>query len=580
MTTNNIYKIIADEVQDFKQNPALVIEGFVRNQKEVIEKIIRLYNSKFKDGEFDSEGFRKYFKNIVKNPCNSSTKAIKFLPADIMIIPAAGQDDLKAWIMDRDFKYWMKEKQFAKILNRMFMDLPIFGSVVLKLVGDNLHFVDLRNLINEQAADKLKDASYTIEQHYYSLDEMRKKPWDNIEEAVKMWRETKRPYVRVLERYGEVPESEFGGDENKYTYARHIVYMPDTRYMDRIETNTKGIILDATKIKRDEFPYRDFHFEKIPGAWLGIGRVELLSDPQLRTNEITNLRVKSSYVAGLNIWQTRDDNVKKNLIKDVKTGQVITAMDRIEKVPTEERNLSAFIEEERSWAGNADQVAFNYDVIRGERMPAGTPLGSAQLAAQMITSYFEHIRENIASDVKELIFNDIIPLFKKTGEHYIRLVGEDLDKWHQLKTNARANLELFKFLVQKKTIPTSIQFDVMKSVIKDKVKASKDSPLIPAEFYKDLKYSLDIVITGQERDLRVEAANMAMILQTMVADPTVLTDPVKRKIFSKQLEAVGISINDIEPEEAQSQQTPIEKRTQQGGGISAPSMPQVMQPGL
>ncbi len=583
---SKIFSTISEEVNEFKTDEVTVVDNFTFKQRETIEKILRLYNSKFKDGETDKEGFRKYFKNIVKNPCHSAMKAIKFTPADIMILPAPGQSSLKAWLMDRDFKQWIKEKNFGRVLNRIFSELPIFGSVVLKLIKDEFHFVDLRNLINEQSSDNLKDAQYVIEQHWYTPHELRKQKWDNIEEVIEQWRVSKQPYIRVLERYGEVSKEEFGGNPDEYTYSRFIVYIPESDLEDRLDVHKSGVILDKAEISPEEFPYREFHWEKIPGRWLGIGRVELLSDPQVRTNEIVNLRVKSSYVAGLNIWQTRDDNIKKNLIKDIGQGQVLRTMDRIERVPTEERNTFSFSDEEQSWLGNRDEVSFTYDSFRGERSPAGTPLGSMQMSVEMMTSYFEHIKQNVASALKVVIYNDIIPTFKKTKEHYLKLVGEDLEKWNELRIEMKANEELLRQLKKEKRIPSAAQFEAIKSVISKKQKKREEDVFVPSDLYKDLKYVIDIVITGQDRDVRVEAANMAMALQTMTADPTVLTDPAKRKIFGKQLEAVGINIHDIaqseqEPlqrkiEEQAGQQGPVRSPGQKGGGISGPSMPSTL----
>jgi hypothetical protein len=581
---STIFNEISQEVNKFNTDTAVVVDNFTFNQRNTIEKIIRLYNSKFKDGEIDKEGFRKYFKNIVRNPCNSAMKAIKFTPSDIMLLPAPGQSSLKAWLMDRDLKHWMKEKQFNKTLNRLFAELPVFGSVVLKLVKDEIYFVDLRNLINEQSSDTLKDAQYVIEQHWYSPHELRKQKWDNVEEVIEQWRNTKQPYIRILERYGEVPKEEFGGDPDKYTYSRFIVYIPESKLEDRLNVHKSGIVLDKAKLTPGEFPYREFHWEKIPGRWLGVGRVELLTDPQVRTNEIVNLRVKSSYVAGLNIWQTRDDTVKKNLIKEVQQGQVLRIMDRIERVPTEDRNTYSFTEEEQGWAGNRDEVAFTYDTFRGERSPAGTPLGSSQLSVQMMTSYFEHIREQIAATMKDLIINDIIPVFKKTGEHYLKLVGEDLEKWNELRAEQRANEDLLRYLKKNKRLPSATQYEAMKYAINQKQKKMEEDVLIPKDLYKDIKYDIDIVITGQDRDVRVEAANMAMALQTLVADPEVLTDPAKRKIFGKQLEAVGINIHDISQSEQEPLQRHIEQQRggqpQKGGGVSGPSMPSTLMPNV
>jgi len=581
---SKIFSKIQEELNDFNNNPVIITDAkFSFSQKDVVENNLRLYNSKFKAGTVDKEGFRMYFKNIVKNPCQAAMKAIKFNPSDIMLSPAPGHSSYKSWIMDRDFKYWMKKNRFNKVLNRLFSELPIQGTVVLKLINNVPHFVDLRNLVNEQSAKSLKKASYVIEEHYMTPEELREKEgvWENIGEVIEIWRNSKAPYIRIVERYGEIENDEFGGDPNEHTYSRFIVYIPESEHArGRLQLNKAGVVVHKQKMKREDNPYREFHWERIPGRWLGVGRVEILSDPQVRTNEITNLRVKSSYIAALNVWQTRDDNIKKNLVHDIATGQIITAQDRIERIPTEDRNLSSFVEEERGWLANRDENTFNHDVIRGERPPAGTPLGSAQMAAQMIASYFEHIREDVASDIKEMIYEDIIPSFKKSfadKEHYLRLVGEDLEKWQNMKVNDKAFHELFRQMNRTKKIPTKSQFEAIKAGIKQKIKDHKSDVFIPSQFYDNVKYEIDIMITGQDRDMRVQSSNMAMILQTMIADPTVLIDPAKRKVFGKQLEAVGLDINDIQPiTEGQGIEADVQE--QQGGGISSPNMPQSIVP--
>lgn len=576
---NNYFNQLNSELEEFKSQDIKIADGFTFNQRKTIHSNIRAYNSQFEGGNIDSEGFLKFYYNITRNPCNSSSKAIKFKPKDIILNPAPGQSSHKVWLMNLDLRHYFKVEKFSQFLQRIFRELPILGSVVVKKIGDKFYFVDLRNLANEQSAETLKQATYVIEQHYYSINEFRKQPWQNIDKVIEQHRHTKAKYIKVLERYGEVPESTIkkNGKENKYVYARVISYSPDTSYYPGGQkalgtdiSEARGEILDARQIDIDkDFPYREFHFEKIAGRWLGISRVEVLTDPQVRTNEIVNLRVKSSYFAALNIFQSRDDTFKKNLLKDIVNGQVVSVMDRIEKIPTEERNLASFDLEERKWLSNRDETTFSYDVIRGERMPAGTPLGSAQLATAMITSYFEQIQDNVAADIKELIYNDIIPEFKNQPTHYIKLVGEDLERYHKAITDHKWNLELLEFNKQTKRIPTKIQSEAMKQVIQERKK--DEDVKIPKDFYKDVKYIVDIIITGQDKDLRVQASNMAMVLQAIQQDETLLTNPAKRKIFGKLLESVGLDINDIAIDETQ----PITQMVQEqkGGGISRPNLP-------
>ncbi len=576
---NGIFRRVQQEVDDFVTKPIRITEHYEFNQKKIIEDIVRLYNSRFEKGEYDKQGFKKYFFNIVRNPCYVSSKAINFDTKHIMVLPAGGQNPIYSWIMDRDLKQWMKENSFGKLLNDVFYNLPIYGSVVLKKANNKLHLVDLRNIVIEQSADTLKDASYVIEQHRYTPYELRKQSWDKkkIEETIKSWRETKNPYIRIVERYGELTEEEMGGDDpNTHKYTRTIAFMPEGRditqdQLDMWNIPSGGIVIEQDEIEPEEFPYREVHWEKIPGRWLGIGRVEILADPQMRTNEIVNLRVKSSYFAALNLFQSRDDNVKKNILKHFMNGDIITAMDRIERVPTEDRALGSMDLEERKWSGIRDEMTLTYDVVRGERMPAGTPLGSTQMAAQMVMSYFEGIQRNVALMFKEILYKDVIPEFKNQPEHYLKLVGEDLDKWSKLQVTAKTNKELFDFLKKNKRLPSKAQYDIIRTTILEKQKTKKEEILVSKGFYKDIKYKVDIVITGESRNLQAEAANNAMILQMLQQDPTILQDPGKRKILSKILESMGKSIEDLDGGEMTQQQMVSQNVGQQrGGGISKP----------
>jgi len=569
---------IKNEVNEFQNESIQLTSYYEYNQKLTLEEVIRLYNSRFEKGEFDSQGFRKYFFNIVRNPCHVSAKAIDFDTKDIMILPVGGHNSMWAWLMDKDLKHWIKESGFSKILNEVFFNLPIYGSVVLKKAKDKLHVVDLRNFIVEQSADSLKSAAYIIEQHRYTPYELRQSGWNNVEEAISAWRETQETYIRIVERYGELTEEEINnGSPLKHKFMRTIAFIPEGRDitqtdLERWNIGSGGVILEEDEV--DSIPYREIHWEKIPGRWLGVGRVEILSDSQMRTNELVNLRVKSSYFSTLNLFFSRDDNVKKNLLQDLANGDVITAMDRIERVPTEDRALSSIDLEERKWSGLRDEITLTHDVIRGERPPAGTPLGSSQMAAQMIMSYFEGVKENVAIEIKDIIYNDIIPMFKKQGEHYLKLVGEDLEKWNRLLSISKTNKEIFKFLKKNKTLPTKDQYDIMKKSIAEKTKQKKEDILVPKNAYKDIKYKVDIVITGEAKNVEVQMANNSMILQMLQQDPDILRDPSKRKIFTRVLESVGLQIEDLDGGELSKEQM-MTQNVAKGGGISKPpSIPQ------
>jgi len=557
-------KDIKEEIDNFNNNYIEIVPGFEFNQKETINKIYFYFNSQFESGEFDDQGDKKYFYNINRTSCDVGTKATDFDTKDINIQTAGGGNPLTTWFFERDLKFWMKDQKFGKVLNRIFHELPIFGSVILKIIDGKPYFVDLRNFVNDQAADTLDQSDPIIEIHNYTSSEFRRigkeKKWDNVNEAISAFREGNEDYIIVYERYGEIEEDE------KYPYKRII--MADVGRED-------GFILKEEEV--DGHPYREIHWQKIPGRWLGIGRVEILFDPQIRINEISNQESKSSYWSTLRLWQTRDEGINKNLLTDVENGEVLSVESEISQVDMADRNLAYYNQEITRWLRNRDELTMSYDVMRGERLPSGTPLGSAQLAAGMAGSYFDQIRENIGLDIEDLFYKIIIPQFQKENkaEHILRLAGEDLDKINNLIIESRTKDKLFEFLAKEKKLPNIIQFELMKSILAEQVKKGKEKMItMPDSFYKNIEYKIDLTIVGESLDIRIKAANLFAALQAVTADPTLLTDPTKRKFFTAWLEQGNISLIDFEPEIKQpSIQEIVAKRA--GGGISKPTIPAI-----
>ena len=572
---NTRLSVMNKEIEDFNNESITIVDGYNFSQKETLNKVYLYYNSKYKSGDIDNQGDKKYFDNISRNPCNVATKAIDFDTKDIMIQTAAGGDPLKTWFFERDLKFWMKDQNFGKTLNRIFYELPIYGSVVLKIIDNVPHFVDLRNFVIEQSADTIDGSDYTIEIHNYSIGEFRrlgnKMGWKNVKETIEAHRVENSPYIKVYERYGEVE------DGGKYTYKRTLVADVGEDVMkDGVEVPHDGFLLSENKIK--SHPYREFHWEKIAGRWLGVGRVEIIFDPQVRINEISNQQAKSSYWSTLRLWQTRDEGLGSNLLTDVDNGDVLIVEDPLTQVDMADRNLAYYSQEIQRWMENRDEITFSYDVNRGERMPAGTPLGSAQLAAGMVGGYFSQIQENVAMDIKSLLYDVIIPGFKKSsnGEHILRIAGKDLDKLNKLIISQKSRNRLFEYIKTHNRFPTESEYELIKRVVEETVKMGEEKmTLIPAKFYDNIKYKLDITITGESSDVRVKAANTLMAMQAIQSDPTILSDPSKKKLFFSFLEQGGLNPYDIvSPEDTAPQEV-----GRGGGGISRPSMPSNSIPG-
>jgi hypothetical protein len=434
--------------------------------------------------------------------------------------------------------------------------------------------------------------NHIIEIHNFTPASFRKAAkqmkWDTdkVEEVIKQFYETKKAsHIRVFERYGDVAEV---SDNGKTTYKYKRVFVADGG-VDQYDARENVVVKHSgTILSEDEWeqhPYWEFHAEKLPGRWQGIGVVESLKEAQIRINELSNLQAKSSYWMALHVFQTRDPAFNRNLNGDVRNGETLNVDSEVTEVVISDRNLAHFNEEDNKWFRNRDEMTFSYDVVQGERLPAGTPLGSAQIAQTQTLSYFEQIQENIAMDVKEMLYKDIIPTSLKelSKEHVLRLVGQDLDAYVEMCKNALVNKEIVRLALESlsgKPFPTQEVQDTVGIAVEEAIKQGKEKLLtVDKGFYDGIKFDVDIDITGESVDTRVRYATKFAILQAITADPTMITDPVKKKVLMSMAEDGGVNPVDLFGVEKKTLQDmmPQVQNGRAGGGVSAPAMGQAMQ---
>lgn len=584
-------KQISKEIEDFKTKQISIVPGLFYNQYDIVQKNYFYYLSKFQTGEVDIDGDRKYFNNINKNPCKVFSKSIDFDTKNIRMLTTGGGDPLKTWFMERDLKFWMRDKQFGRDLNRIFKELPIFGSVVLKIVNGEPNFIDLRNFVVEQQADSLPQSNYIIEIHNYTPVEFRnvakQMNWggDKVNEVIKLFHDMKdTSHIRVFERYGEVEEETDNAPNGNWTYKRMFWADVGTDEFDawgKMTGPKKGVELfseEWTQEQTDDL-YWEFHADKMPGRWLGIGVVESLYEPQIRLNEIANLQSKTSYWAALRLFFSQDPKMSGNLLTDKRNGEVVTGDAPITQIDMSDRNLAFFTQETQKWMANRDELTFTYDVVQGERLPAGTPLGSAQLAVTQTLSYFEGIQEEVALGIKEMLYEVILPQFEKdqSAEHTLRLVGKDLDKYVEMVKNEMVLKEIIRQITNGGKFPTNQDKDVIGVAIEQSIKQGKEKILtVPKGFYKDVKYDIDIDITGESIDTRVRQATIFAMAQFMQADPQATIDPAKRAMLYMMAENGGINPNDIfdAPKKDMGQMVQEQGGNVKmgGGGVSSPAL--------
>lgn len=601
----DIFKTIREERRDFLNNEIEVVPGYTFSQYETIKKIHLYFNSHYVDGDYEEiNGVtkKKVFDNINAWRCEVATKMLDIDIKDFTLVGNDADKDVNVYLLEKELKVWLKKHELGQKLNRIVEELPIYGSVVLEKVKDGAQLVDLRNLYIDQAAESLKDARYINIKHLMSVGELRKMKgkWDNVDLAIERFARKNAPgydiesgtrtfntpegspRVEVYKRYGEVPLSWFTNkekDEEEYVLAKYVV-----AGIDGYVQNDGGVIIEEQgvvlfKEQLDELPLKEVHYTKTKGRWLGKGVVEKLFEEQRRTNEIKNQKAKAMELAALTVFQTRDTTIASNILTDVENGQILTTKSEVTALPTEARDLVAFDNEEAALDKSADRQTFSYDAVRGEAAPASATLGSVQIQEQQASSAFDYKRENIGLFLGEYIKDIVFPQLEKdiNKSHILRFMGSlgELKKIREKYAKSAAkDIQIQRILDRKGFFPEEeIVAEVMAELEKNGDKQWID---IQKDFFKGLDYEVDLVTTGENKNLFAKLQNSQAILGLLQKDPTIFQDPVKRKVAFWTLSNMGMRISELEDleTEAGNQQQMMEElqanQQQNGTGQAVP----------
>jgi hypothetical protein len=225
----------------------------------------------------------------------------------------------------------------------------------------------------------------------------------------------------VFERYGHVPKKwlmqhkkEKGWedvDENETVDTMAILVFKKGKDKD----NPDGSVLFIEEIAEGKRPYEEVHWEKQDGRWLGIGEVENQLENQIARNFAENMRRRGMLWATKKLFQSRSDEVQRNLIKEVKDGQVlkIDPNGEISQIDMTTHSLGEIENAIKDIEQNSNQKSFTFEVATGESLPSGTPFRLGVVLANSVNSHFGLKRENISLFMVRAIENQVYPEFKK-----------------------------------------------------------------------------------------------------------------------------------------------------------------------
>lgn len=550
---NNISNLLETEKTQYEQKVLKTNPSFAETTKDILDLIDLYWVSKYRDGDSDSLGFKKTFYNIVNFPIETNSKMLDLDTKDIKIMAEDWASYWPAWLLGKELKMWMKDKQFGRQLNKYALNFPKYGHIIVKKVDDDVELVPLQNLIFKPDAKDIKDIPI-IEKHFYTpsglKQEAKKRGWDRTEAE----KATKSPdedgNVIVYEIY--FPEGYIEEDNNYYIFA---------------EDSTEELF----SAKKTECPYKELVWERLEGRLLGRGQVEKLFEEQIYMNRIGNYKAEGLHWTSKHLYQTRDTGIASNLLTSVENGEILIVNSELSPVAVEERNLSVYREEERKWEENVSRRTFTREPITGGRAPAGTPLGSTIIQTKQATDYFDQKKEELGMFIKEILWDWVLPEFKKQkrSEHKLLIKNilegdeENSEKFFKLQLNQRMN----KIKARTDKHLSADQWKIRKSIQSEMLK--NEEIKIPKGLYDNLKYKIDIIITGEQTDTQGRITTLQTIFQILGSNPTILQDKRVRKIFNKMLDLSGFNPEDLQSEEEVNfEETIGEARAQRGGSIA------------
>jgi len=576
---NNIFAVVRQETDDFVNNYIEVVPGYSFSQYQTIKRIHLYSNDRFENGQ-TYMGRDKIFFNIVNNPTEVAATLLDFDTKNIKAYSRAPQSYDKLFLFNKELEYYLKENDFSTMLNDLAVDVARYGSSVIQKTKKGIKPVDLRKLVLDPTVKRIADSRFITVVHEMTHSDLRKMAkengWDThaVENLISKYTNKyaspanpsyldaggnvnqimSSPYVKVYERYGEVPEHFLNpkSKSEKMVKALFIVSGCDLINVskDNQYVSDEGEILFKSPWHK-KYPFMDFHYTKTNGRWLGIGVVEKLFPIQIRFNELKNQLRFAMELSSKRVFQTRDRTAFNNLLTDIDNGQILLTKSEITPVTNEERNLAAFNLEEDAYYKQAQDLTFAYEAVRGD-IGSNTTATAATIATQRGGSVFEFKKENIGNDLRnffnQFVKDDVIRAI--TPAHVLIFSGntEELNIFDDKFAQAKANRYFVQKLLKTGEAPEDGDMEAFKLNIVLNLKRGviDRQVLIEQDYFADSDIWLDFNFTNEAFDVNAMFNGSNSVLIALAQNPAILQDPRLKVVFYKYMESLGINPQEIE----------------------------------
>lgn len=324
------------------------------------------------------------------------------------------------------------------------------------------------------------------------------------------------------------------------------------------------------EVERSQFPYKEVHYRRRKGRWLGVGNYEQCFPLIEKANELTNRFFASLRIALLHLYQTRDKLHVKNVLTDLLDGDVIVSKSELTAIPTEVRGANEYKIEMNNIEGLADKLCNSYEIVSGADLPSGTPykLGAQQLKSA--TKLFEYVQQNMGLFIEEVFNEWMLKDFGKslTKEHILDLLddADDIQVYYNAKRKIFQYQVMKQYILQHSEMPDPAQLKLVGELVKDQVAKGPKQVKVEQDAYEDIEYTIKVVITGENDAKKEHVETLSNAFQTLAANPAALQDPRLMKIFNILMEQTGYSPLEINAVNEAPTNPDLNPANQGGGG--------------
>ena len=527
MKTENIFKLVENEIKTYQEDNVDLSEGVSFSQYKLVKRISLYENQQYPKGKIDSQGDYKYWYDIITPRVNDEVKNIDFDRKNIILYSDSWRDRSAIYLSNLQLKDWLKRTGQGEKLNDAVEEFSAWGNVVWKKVKGGYEKVDLKNFyVINQTARNLGE-TVVIERHLLTQSDLREKEgvWKNVNEVIiscanKQFNstqgskptDTSNPYYEIFERNGEISEANLkeaqgksGGSDEKYVLAKVIVAGTGDKSKE-----PKKYVLFAEKISK--MPYKEAHRGRYKGKWFSEGLYEVLFDCQTRANQIGNQIAKGLEWASKTIFKTNDDTFISNLLTDLRNGDILRTKDT-SQLEVRMQGLDQLMVDWNRNLQTADRLSNSYEIVRGETMPSNTPFKLGSLMDQNANKLFDFLREKLSLGFEDLIQDWILPdLLKELRvQKVIDLTNseENLKDYYQMVVDGWYFINLLKLPPHSPELAQTIKEAKLEELTTNKKAVLKIEEGFWNKFYPRVK----VVISGENVALASELESIFSFTQ-------------------------------------------------------------------